>query len=113
MANMAVSYLIRYEGTPGDPERFHAHYATTHARILRDMPGIRSLILHRPTAWNDPFPVQPGDLHLLAQMVFDSSADLDRALASEARVRAREDFANFPPFTGTVRHQALLQELIF
>jgi uncharacterized protein (TIGR02118 family) len=110
---MAVSYLVRYEGTSGDPERFHSHYATTHARILRDIPGIRSLILHRPTKWIDPFPVQPGDVHLLAQMVFDSSADLDRALASEARVRAREDFANFPPFAGTVRHQALRQEVIF
>jgi uncharacterized protein (TIGR02118 family) len=110
---MSVSYLVRYEGTPGDLDRFYAHYSTTHARILRDMPGIRSLILHRPITWNDPFPVQPGDVHLLAQMVFDSSADLDRALASEARARAREDFANFPPFIGTVRHQALRQEVIF
>jgi uncharacterized protein (TIGR02118 family) len=110
---MAVSYLVRYEGTPEDPERFHGYYATTHARILQGMPGIRSLILHRPIAWNDPFPVQAGAVQLLAQMVFGSSADLDRALASEARLRAREDFANFPPFTGTVRHQALRQEVIF
>jgi hypothetical protein len=77
------------------------------------MPGIRSLILHRPITWNDPFPVFPGGVSLLAQMVFDSGADLDRALASEARARAREDFANFPPFAGTVHHQALRQEVIF
>lgn len=110
---MTVSYLVRYEGSPRDPERFRTYYATAHAAILRDMPDIRSLVLHRPVPWNDPFPVQAGDVHLLAQMIFDSPADLDRALASEARARARADFANFPPFEGTVRHQALLQEVIF
>ena len=110
---MTVSYLVRYEGIPNDPERFHTRYATVHAAILRDMPGMRSLILHRPVPWTDPFPVQPAGVHLLAQMIFDSATDLDRALASEARARAREDFANFPPFEGTVRHQALRQEVIF
>jgi hypothetical protein len=30
---MTVSYLVRYEGTPSDPERFHNHYATAHAGI--------------------------------------------------------------------------------
>ena len=110
---MTVYYLVRYEGTPSDPERFHTHYATVHAGILRGMPGIRSLVLHHPVAWTDPFPVQPAGMHLLAQMVFDSASDLDRALASKARVRAREDFANFPPFEGTVCHQAMRQEVIF
>jgi uncharacterized protein (TIGR02118 family) len=110
---MTVSYLVRYEGTAADPERFHAHYAITHAGILRDLPGIRSLVLHRPVEWNDPFPVRPDRAHLIAQMIFDTAADLDRALASHARARAREDFANFPPFEGTVRHQALRQEVIF
>jgi uncharacterized protein (TIGR02118 family) len=110
---MTVSYLVRYQGAPADPERFHAYYAGTHAGILRDIPGIRSLVLHRPLSWNDPFPVRPDGVHLLAQMVFESSADLDRALASQARARAREDFANFPRFAGTVTHQALRQEVIF
>jgi uncharacterized protein (TIGR02118 family) len=110
---MTVSYLVRYHGTPADPQRFDAYYARTHAGILRDMPGIRSLVLHRPVSWIDPFPVRPDGLHLLAQMVFDSSAELDRALASQARARARDDFANFPLFAGTVTHQALRQEVIF
>ena len=110
---MTVSYFVRYRGRPADPEAFDAHYAGPHARILRDLPGIRSLVLHRPVAWRDPFPVTDDGLHLVAQMVFASGAALDSALASEARARAREDFANFPPFEGAVAHQAMRAKVIF
>ena len=109
---MTVSYFVRYRGTPADPQAFDRHYATSHAEILQDFPGLRSLVLHRPVDWHDPFPVTPDATHVLAQMVFDSERDLDKALRSEARIRARDDFANFPPFDGDVTHQALRAEII-
>jgi len=110
---MSVSYLVSYAGTSADGNAFHARYRDAHASILRGMPGIESLILYRPVAWRDPFSVNPGGLHLMAQLVFASSAALDAALASEARRRARADFASFPPFTGSVFHQAMESQVVF
>ena len=49
----------------------------------------------------------------MAQMSFDSDEALDAALASDARRRARDDFANLPEFEGTVSHQAMQAKAIF
>jgi uncharacterized protein (TIGR02118 family) len=108
-----VSYFVRYRGTAAEPAEFARYYANEHAAVLQRFPGIRSLILHQPANWHDPFPVRPDGTTLLAQMTFDSAADLDRALASQARRAAREDFAKFPPFTGEVTHQAMAATVIF
>jgi uncharacterized protein (TIGR02118 family) len=112
MSNM-VSYFVRYRGAPSDPAAFQTHYETRHAAILRQFPNIRSLILHQPAAWTDPFPVRRGESALLVQMQFDSSADLDAALRSEARRRAREDFHHFTPFDGEVSHEAMTAKVVF
>lgn len=108
-----VSYFISYRGSTRHPEAFLDHYAGKHARLLTEFPGIRALVLHTPVGWNDPFPVNPGGRLLLAQMTFDSAAALDAALASEARARARVDFQDFPPFDGTVTHQAMAAHQVF
>jgi hypothetical protein len=57
--------------------------------------------------------VNPGGRLLLAQMRFDSIDALNAALASEARVRAREDFRSFPPFQGEITHQAMTSRKVF
>jgi uncharacterized protein (TIGR02118 family) len=108
-----VSYFVRYRGSSSDPRAFHAHYEGQHAALLRQFPHIRSLVLHRPADAADPFPVQRGDTFLLAQMQFDSANDLDAALRSEARRRARDDFHGFPPFRGEVTHEAMVAKMIF
>ncbi len=46
-------------------------------------------------------------------MTFESAAALDAALRSEARARARDDFANLPPVRGPVTHLAMASEKIF
>lgn len=109
---MTVSYFVRYQGRFADPDRFIEHYAGPHARILADFPGLRGLVLHRPADWRDPFPVSPGGAALMAQMTFESAEALDRALASEARQHARDDFANFPAFDGAVTHQAMTAKVV-
>ena len=50
---------------------------------------------------------------LLAQLSFETAADLDAALKSDARRDARADFARFPAFTGEVTHQAMSAKVIF
>lgn len=108
-----ISYFVRYRGAATDPAAFAAYYAAEHAAILKQFPGIRALTLHEPAPWHDPFPVRADGTALLAQMVFDTQADLDRALQSQARRLAREDFARFPPFAGEVTHQAMRGTVIF
>jgi uncharacterized protein (TIGR02118 family) len=108
-----ISYFVRYRGAAEDPAEFIAYYESRHAALLRDFPHIRALVLHRPAAWHDPFPVRGDDTFLLAQMQFDSAADLDAALRSDARRAAREDFRHFPPFRGDVTHAAMAAKLVF
>ena len=108
-----VSYFVRYRGAAENPEAFVSYYRAQHAQILKKFPGIRSLVLHTLAAFKDPFPVMPAGSCLLAQMVFDDPAALQRALVSPARREAREDFSRFPRFLGEVTHEALAQEVIF
>lgn len=107
---MTVSYFVRYQGDAEDTDAFLRHYRTIHAPILHEFPGLRGLVLHHGVAWRDPFPVTPGGALLLAQMTFDTIDDLNRALTSEARARARDDFARMPAFRGAITHQAMVAE---
>jgi uncharacterized protein (TIGR02118 family) len=111
--SFSVSYFVRYEGQADSPAAFLEYYRERHAPILMRFPGIRRIVLHTPVAWHDPFPVQPDRFALLAQMIFDTQHDLDRALESEARSAARGDFGSFPPFHGLVFHQATRSEEVF
>jgi uncharacterized protein (TIGR02118 family) len=108
-----VSYFVRYRGSSSDPAAFRSYYETRHADVLRGFTGIRSLILHEPVTWDDPCPIIRGGSLLLAQMTFDTPADLDAALRSQARQDARADFGRFPPFGGEVTHEALGAKVVF
>jgi uncharacterized protein (TIGR02118 family) len=108
-----LSYFVRYRATLPDPRAFNEYYETQHASILRGFGNIRSLILHQPAEWMDPFPVVRGGTLLLAQMTFDSAKDLNEALQSNARAKAREDFHRFPKFSGEVTHEAMSRKVIF
>ena len=110
---MSVSYFVRYEGQAESQAAFLSHYRDHHVPILARFPGIVRIVLHTPISWQDPFPVKPDRFALLAQMVFASKDDLDRALQSEARATARDDFGSFPPFHGLVYHQAASSEEVF
>lgn len=108
-----VSYFVRYRGVSPDPGAFATHYENQHAAVLKQFPNIRSLILHRPAPWTDPFPARRGGTMLLAQMQFESAGDLDNVLCSPARRLARDDFQRFPPFDGEVTHEAMTGKVIF
>lgn len=104
---MSVSYFVRYDIEVADARSFLEFYRAHHIPILARWPGLRRVVLHTPADWNDPFPVSRGRTLLLAQLEFDSAAAMNRALASPERAEARRDFEGFPPFAGSVTHQAM------
>ncbi len=110
---MSVSYFVRYEGRAGSPEEFLAYYREQHVPILARFPGIKRIVLHTPMNWQDPLPVEPDRFALIAQMIFDTAEDLNTALRSEVRAQARNNFRSFPPFRGSVFHQAAVSEEVF
>ena len=104
---MSVSYFVRYDVEPQDVAAFTDYYRSRHVAVLARWPGLRRVTLHTPVEWHDSAAVNRGTAVLLAQLEFDSLQDLDRALNSPERAAARQDFENFPPYTGRVTHQAM------
>jgi uncharacterized protein (TIGR02118 family) len=83
--------LIALYATPEDPTAFDAHYRETHAPIVNRYPGMLDMRLTRTDGVADRAPA----FYLMAEMFFDSRADLDAALASEAGVESGRDLRNF------------------
>ena len=104
---MSVSYFVRYDVRARDLSAFLSYYEDQHLRVLATWPGLQRVVLHTPLEWRDPSPVNRGTSVLLAQLEFDSPESLNTALASPGRAEARLDFERFPPFEGTVTHQAM------
>jgi uncharacterized protein (TIGR02118 family) len=86
-----VVRLIALYSQPDDPAAFDAHYRDVHAPIVRRYPGIRGLRMTR----TDGVGGRPADYYLMAEMRFDSRADLDEALASDAGRESGRDLRNF------------------
>jgi uncharacterized protein (TIGR02118 family) len=83
--------LIALYATPEDPAAFDAHYRDVHAPIVNRYPGLRDLRLTRA----DGVAGRPPAFYLVAEMAFDSRADLDAAMASEAGIESGRDLRNF------------------
>jgi len=96
---MSAAYLVFYEGRSSDSDAFVRYYLEHHVPIIWTWPGIRNVEVARG--------VDGGDFALIARFTFDSLDDLRLAINSEERATARADMANFPPFEGVVRHQAV------
>ena len=107
---MSVSYFVRYDIDVSDVKNFVRRYREVHVPLVTSWPGLRAMTLHTPLEWKDPAPVNKGRAVLLAQLEFDTQADLDRAFASPERAEAREDFKRFMTFEGTVTPQAMATE---
>ena len=86
-----MTRLIALFNPPDDPAAFDAHYRDVHTPIVRRYPNLRGLRLTRP----DGIGGRPAPFHLLSEMRFDSRADLDAALASDAGRESGRDLRNF------------------
>jgi uncharacterized protein (TIGR02118 family) len=83
---MPVSLFALYRRPAGGDEEletFRRRYSEEHLPLVRQTPGLRSLAVHRVT-----HAFQETDLVMIAEMVFDSRADLDAGLQSEPMRRA-------------------------
>jgi uncharacterized protein (TIGR02118 family) len=83
--------LIALYNQPEDPAAFDAHYRDVHGPIVRRYPALRDLRLTR----TDGVAGRQPPFYLVAEMVFDSRADVDAALASEAGIESGRDLRNF------------------
>jgi uncharacterized protein (TIGR02118 family) len=83
--------LIALYATPEDPAAFDAHYHEVHAPIVRRYPGLIDLRLTRADGVAGRGPA----FYLMAEMAFESRADLEAALTSEAGVESGRDLRNF------------------
>ena len=83
--------LIALYNQPDDPASFDAHYRDVHTPIVRGYPNLRGIRLTRA----DGVGGRPSPFYLMAEMAFDSRADLDAALASDAGRESGRDLRNF------------------
>lgn len=83
--------LVALFQRPEDPSAFDAHYRDVHAPIVLRYPGLRELRTTRVEAIGP----RSTPYYLQAEMLFDSRADLDAAIASEASVESARDLRNF------------------
>ena len=96
---MSYAYLVIYEGKPDNAEEFLRYYIEYHLPIVWTFPKIRRVEVERG--------VDGGDFFMIARFTFDTLEDLNVAICSPEREKARADMANFPPFEGTIRRQAV------
>jgi uncharacterized protein (TIGR02118 family) len=83
--------LIALFSQPEDAGAFDRHYREVHAPIVLRYPRLRELRLTRV----EPIGPRSAAYHLMAEMFFDSRADLDAALASEPGIESGRDLRNF------------------
>jgi uncharacterized protein (TIGR02118 family) len=83
--------LIALFSVPEDPAAFDAHYHDVHLPIVRRYPGLRDVRVTR----TDGVGGRPAAFHVMAEMAFDSRADLEAALASEAGAESARDLRSF------------------
>jgi uncharacterized protein (TIGR02118 family) len=83
--------LIALYNVPEDPEAFDAHYRDVHSAIVARYPNLRDVQLSKPAGVGG----RDAPFHLMAEMVFDSAADLQDALMSEAGAASAKDLRNF------------------
>jgi uncharacterized protein (TIGR02118 family) len=83
--------LVALYHQPDEPAAFEAHYRDVHTAIILRYPGLRELRTTRV----EPIGPRSTPYFLQAEMVFDSRAELDAAIASEAGVESARDLRNF------------------
>jgi len=83
--------LIVLYNTPDDTDAFDAHYREVHTPIVQGYPKLRDLKTCKP----DGVGGRPSPYYLMAEMTFDSDADLQEALQSEAGATSARDLRTF------------------
>ena len=83
--------LVVLYNTPEDTDAFDRHYREVHAPIVQRYPNLRGMRLTQPLGVAG----RPSPFYLMAEMIFDTPADLDAALMSEAGAESARDVRSF------------------
>lgn len=93
---MAAKLVVLYH-QPADRATFDRYYAETHTPLAKRQPGLRAFTVNAGPVAD---PTGPSPYYVVAELTFDTLAELQAAIASpEGRVAAA-DLANFA-HTGT------------
>jgi len=103
-AEPRCAYLVTYEGAAEDLNAFTAHYVASHTAVMARFPRIREIEVCTRLDWCGFLPWPRADAMLRNKVVFDDPAALTAALNSPVRHEMREDYREFPPFSGAVTH---------
>ena len=89
---MAAKLLVIYNH-PTDPTAFDTHYAETHTSLAKKIPGMRSFVVSTgPIVAPDG---SPSPYHQIAELTFDSMADLQSGMSSPEGRETAGDLRNF------------------
>jgi uncharacterized protein (TIGR02118 family) len=83
--------LVLYH-QPADVQTFDRYYFETHVPIAKKVPGLRSYVVNSGSPTMITGSLSP---HLIAELEFDSLAELETAMASPEGQAAAADLANF------------------
>jgi len=95
---MTANVLVLYN-PPADPAAFNSHYFGTHVPLAKKIPGLRSISVSEGPV----NAMTPGaSYHLIAELVFDSMADLQAGMASPEGQATGADLPNFAAAGATI-----------
>lgn len=110
--NGNTCYFVQYRRPADDEAAFIDYYLEHHPDLLSEFQDVREISVHTPIDWRDQDFVERDDHMLINVVAFDDAAALSASLNSEVRVRLREDFHNFPTFTGQNLHTAMQRTVL-
>jgi uncharacterized protein (TIGR02118 family) len=87
-----MAAVVAVYKTPKSVEAFNAYYFSKHAPIAKAMPGLRRF---RVSDGAVGLPSEPGAVHLVAILEFDSVGAIQGALASPEGQATVADLGNF------------------
>ena len=88
---MAVKITITF-GAPVDPEAFERHYLSTHAPLVRELPGLRGYEYGRALT---NFDGSAPDAFWVVSLTFDDVEAMHAAFASAPGRKTTADMPNF------------------
>ena len=87
-----MAFIVAVYKKPKSAEAFNAYYFAKHVPIAKRLPGLRG---YRVSDGPVGLPADPGGVHLVALLEFDSAAAIQKAFASPEGQATVADLSNF------------------
>ncbi len=87
-----MAKLLAIYKTPKNIAAFDKYYFSTHVPLAKKVPGLRN---YEVSSGSVGLPIDPGGVHLVAILEFDSADAIRAALGTPEGQAAASDLANF------------------